>query len=75
MAASLLDKCDALVHRNLRSVTSIGPGGGNSFNSNDSANLAVGQKPKVLELANRRLVSTSSFNLFGSEVVVLTLNE
>lgn len=58
LAASLLDKCDALVHRNLRSVTSIGPGNGANFNSNDSANLAVGQKPKVLELANRRLVST-----------------
>ena len=58
LAASLLDKCDSLVHRNLRSVTSIGPNNGANFNSNDSANLAIGQKPKVLELANRRLVST-----------------
>lgn len=57
IAASLLEKSDALVHRNLRSVTSIGPNNAN-FNTNDSANLNFGQKPKVLELANRRLVST-----------------
>lgn len=46
------------MHRNLRSVTSIGPTNGTNFNTNDSANLEVGRKPKVLELANRRLVST-----------------
>ncbi|GAA5890657.1 hypothetical protein JCM6882_000614 [Rhodosporidiobolus microsporus] len=57
VAASLLDKADALVHRNLRSVTSIGPNSGN-FNTNDSANLSFGQKPKVLELAHRRVVAT-----------------
>jgi hypothetical protein len=57
LAASLLEKSDALVHRNLRSVTSIGPNSSN-FNTNDSANLSFGQKPKILELANRRLVST-----------------
>ncbi|GAA5958532.1 hypothetical protein JCM21900_005428 [Sporobolomyces salmonicolor] len=57
LAASLLDKSDALVHRNLRSVTSIGPNSSN-FNTNDSANLSFGQKPKVLELAHRRLVQT-----------------
>jgi hypothetical protein len=58
LSASLLEKCDALVHRNLRSVTSIGPGNGANFNTNDSANLEIGRKPKVLELANRRIVST-----------------
>ncbi|BGP33006.1 hypothetical protein JCM10296v2_004795 [Rhodotorula toruloides] len=57
LAASLLDKSDALVHRNLRSVTSIGPNSGN-FAVNDSANLSFGQKPKVLELAHRRVVQT-----------------
>ena len=57
LAASLLEKSDALVHRNLRSVTSIGPNSSN-FSGEDSANLSFGQKPKVLELANRRLVST-----------------
>ncbi|TKA58533.1 hypothetical protein B0A53_00274 [Rhodotorula sp. CCFEE 5036] len=57
VAASLLDKSDALVHRNLRSVTSIGHSSGN-FNTNDSANLAFGQKPKVLELAQRRVTTT-----------------
>ncbi|BGP17250.1 hypothetical protein JCM10213v2_005268 [Rhodosporidiobolus nylandii] len=57
LAASLLDKADSLVHRNLRSVTSIGPNSGN-FNTNDSANLSFGQKPKVLELAHRRIVQT-----------------
>ncbi|KAM0789642.1 hypothetical protein ACM66B_000446 [Microbotryomycetes sp. NB124-2] len=57
LAASLLEKCDSLVHRNLRSVTSIGPNQ-NNFNTNDSANLSFGQKPKILELANRRLVQT-----------------
>ncbi|KAK4054299.1 hypothetical protein OIO90_003532 [Microbotryomycetes sp. JL221] len=57
LAASLLEKCDSLVHRNLRSVTSIGPNNSN-FNTNDSANLSFGQKPKILELANRRLVQT-----------------
>ncbi|GAA5992393.1 hypothetical protein JCM10908_000461 [Rhodotorula pacifica] len=57
VAASLLDKSDALVHRNLRSVTSIGHSSG-SFNTNDSANLAFGQKPKVLELAQRRVTTT-----------------
>ncbi|GAA5824324.1 hypothetical protein JCM11251_000377 [Rhodosporidiobolus azoricus] len=57
VAASLLDKADALVHRNLRSVTSIGPNSG-AFNTNDSANLSFGQKPKVLELAHRRVVAT-----------------
>ena len=57
LASSLLDKCDSLIHRNLRSVTSINANAAN-FNTNDSANLAIGQKPKVLEVANRRLVST-----------------
>ncbi|GAA6052088.1 hypothetical protein JCM3770_006625 [Rhodotorula araucariae] len=57
LAASLLDKSESLVHRNLRSVTSIGPNSGN-FNTNDSANLSFGQKPKVLELAQRRVVQT-----------------
>ncbi|KAL8283286.1 hypothetical protein RQP46_005696 [Phenoliferia psychrophenolica] len=58
LAASLLDKCDGLIKVNLRSVTSIGPNSGANFNTNDSANLNFGQKPKVLELANRRLVTT-----------------
>lgn len=58
LAASLLDKCDGLIRVNLRSVTSIGPNNGANFNTNDSANLNFGQKPKVLELANRRLVTT-----------------
>ncbi|KAK4704827.1 hypothetical protein P7C70_g1391, partial [Phenoliferia sp. Uapishka_3] len=58
LAASLLDKCDGLIKVNLRSVTSIGPNNGANFNTNDSANLNFGQKPKVLELANRRLVTT-----------------
>ncbi|GAA5935019.1 uncharacterized protein JCM15063_003129 [Sporobolomyces koalae] len=57
VAASLLEKSDALVHRNLRSVTSMGPNTSN-FNTNDSANLSFGAKPKVLELAHRRLVQT-----------------
>ena len=57
LAASILEKTDALVHRNLRSVTSIGPNN-SSFNGNENANLSFGQKPKILELANRRLVST-----------------
>jgi len=57
LAASLLEKSDALVHRNLRSVTSMGPHNSN-FNTNDSANLSFGAKPKVLELAHRRLVQT-----------------
>ncbi|GAA5875165.1 hypothetical protein JCM3774_001659 [Rhodotorula dairenensis] len=57
VAASLLDKSDALVHRNLRSVTSIGHSS-NSFNMNDSANLAFGHKPKALELAQRRVTTT-----------------
>ncbi|GAA5876682.1 hypothetical protein JCM16303_003625 [Sporobolomyces ruberrimus] len=57
IAASLLEKNDALVHRNLRSVTSMGPNTSN-FNTNDSANLSFGAKPKILELAHRRLVQT-----------------
>ncbi|GAA5909364.1 DUF1765 domain-containing protein [Sporobolomyces salmoneus] len=57
VAASLLEKTDALVHRNLRSVTSMGPNTSN-FNTNDSANLSFGAKPKILELAHRRLVQT-----------------
>lgn len=57
VAASMLDKSDALVHRNLRSVTSISQNNG-AFNSNDSANLSFGQKPKVLELAQRRVTTT-----------------
>ena len=57
LSASLLDKLDALVHRNLRSVTSISLNN-STFNTNDSATPSYGQKPKVLELANRRLVST-----------------
>ncbi|BGP54940.1 hypothetical protein JCM8202v2_002527 [Rhodotorula sphaerocarpa] len=57
VAASLLDKSDALVHRNLRSVTSIGHPNSN-FDTNDSANLSFGQKPKVLELAQRRVTTT-----------------
>jgi hypothetical protein len=57
LAASLLEKIDSLIHRNLRSVTTLGPSTGN-FNSQDSANLSMGAKPKVLEHANRRVVST-----------------
>ncbi|SCZ89139.1 BZ3500_MvSof-1268-A1-R1_Chr9g10305 [Microbotryum saponariae] len=57
LAASILEKTDALIHRNLRSVTSITPNNSN-FNTNDSANLSFGQKPKILELANRRVVAT-----------------
>jgi hypothetical protein len=57
LAASLLEKVDSLIHRNLRSVTTLGPSNGN-FNSQDSANLSMGAKPKVLEHANRRVVST-----------------
>ncbi|CAH7689971.1 hypothetical protein PPACK8108_LOCUS25169, partial [Phakopsora pachyrhizi] len=58
IAASFLDKCDSLVHRSLRSVTTLGPNA-NNFNAGESANLAMGAKPKVLELAHRRLVSTA----------------
>lgn len=57
IAASLLEKIDSLIHRNLRSVTTLGPGN-NNFSSNDSANMSMGTKPKVLEHLNRRVVST-----------------
>lgn len=57
LAASLLEKIDSLVHRNLRSVTTLGPNNGN-FSTQDSANMSMGAKPKVLEMANRRVVST-----------------
>ena len=57
LAASLLEKIDSLIHRNLRSVTTLGPNSGN-FNTQDSANMSMGAKPKVLEHANRRVVST-----------------
>jgi hypothetical protein len=57
LAASLLEKLDSLVHRNLRSVTTQGPNSAN-FSTNDSANISMGAKPKVLEVANRRVVST-----------------
>ncbi|KAG0142291.1 hypothetical protein CROQUDRAFT_97701 [Cronartium quercuum f. sp. fusiforme G11] len=65
IAASFLDKCDALVHRSLRSVTTLGPNA-NNFNAGESANLAMGAKPKVLELAHRRLVSTALDIVGGS---------
>ncbi|GAA5859845.1 hypothetical protein JCM8547_004356 [Rhodosporidiobolus lusitaniae] len=65
LAASILDKAESLVHRNLRSVTSIGPNSG-AFNTNDSANLSFGQKPKVLELAHRRIVQTMLDIIGGS---------
>lgn len=57
IAASLLEKIDSLIHRNLRSVTTLGPSN-NNFSSNDSANMSMGTKPKVLEHLNRRVVST-----------------
>lgn len=65
VAASFLDKCDSLVHRSLRSVTTLGPTA-NNFNAGESANLAMGAKPKVLELAHRRLVSTALDIVGGS---------
>ncbi|KAH9814873.1 hypothetical protein DFH28DRAFT_285138 [Melampsora americana] len=65
IAASFLDKCDSLVHRSLRSVTTLGPNT-NSFNAGESANLAMGAKPKVLELAHRRLISTALDIVGGS---------
>lgn len=65
VAASFLDKCDSLVHRSLRSVTTLGPSS-NNFNAGESANLAMGAKPKVLELAHRRLVSTALEIVGGS---------
>lgn len=58
LAASLLEKADSLVHRNLRSVTTLGPNSGANFSTIDSANLSTGAKPKVLEAANRRVVTT-----------------
>lgn len=73
LAASLLDKSDALVHRNLRSVTSIGPNSGN-FAVNDSANLSFGQKPKVLELAHRRVVQTM-VDIYGGATPASTTDE
>lgn len=57
IAASLLEKVDSLIHRNLRSVTTLGPNN-NNFSSSDSANLSMGSKPKVLEHLNRRVVTT-----------------
>lgn len=74
VAASLLEKSDALVHRNLRSVTSIGPNNSN-FNTNDSANLSFGQKPKILELANRRVVQTMLDVVGGPPIAPGDLNE
>ncbi|KAA1137603.1 hypothetical protein PGTUg99_008638 [Puccinia graminis f. sp. tritici] len=65
VSASFLDKCDSLVHRSLRSVTTLGPTA-NNFNAGESANLAMGAKPKVLELAHRRLVSTALDIVGGS---------
>lgn len=65
VAASFLDKCDSLVHRSLRSVTTLGPTA-NNFSAGESANLAMGAKPKVLELAHRRLVSTALDIVGGS---------
>lgn len=65
VAASFLDKCDSLVHRSLRSVTTLGPNS-NNFSAGESANLAMGAKPKVLELAHRRLVSTALEIVGGS---------
>ncbi|MBW0578334.1 hypothetical protein O181_118049, partial [Austropuccinia psidii MF-1] len=47
----------------LRSVTTLGPSS-NNFNAGESANLATGAKPKVLELAHRQLVSTA-LDIFG----------
>lgn len=57
LAASLLEKVDSLIHRNLRSVTTLGPNN-NNLNTQESANLSMAAKPKVLEHANRRVVST-----------------
>ncbi|POW01222.1 hypothetical protein PSTT_12622 [Puccinia striiformis] len=65
VSASFLDKCDSLVHRSLRSVTTLGPTA-NNFNAGESANLVMGAKPKVLELAHRRLVSTALDIVGGS---------
>lgn len=65
MTASFLDKCDSLVHRSLRSVTTMGPNNAN-FNAGESANLAMGAKPRILELAHRRLVSTALDIVGGS---------
>lgn len=73
LAASLLDKSDALVHRNLRAVTSIGPNSGN-FAINDSANLSFGQKPKVLELAHRRVVQTM-VDIYGGATLAAAAEE
>ncbi|KPV76862.1 uncharacterized protein RHOBADRAFT_51847 [Rhodotorula graminis WP1] len=66
LAASLLEKIDSLVHRSLRTFTSLGPASSN-FNTNDSANLSFGQKPKVLEHAQRRVVTTLVEIVGGSE--------
>ncbi|WAR54847.1 hypothetical protein PtB15_4B465 [Puccinia triticina] len=65
VSASFMDKCDSLVHRSLRSVTTLGPTT-SSFNAGESANLAIGAKPKVLELAHRWLVSTALDIVGGS---------
>lgn len=71
LAASLLEKVDSLVHRSMRTATSIGAQSGN-FNTNDSANLSFGQKPKVLELAQRRVVATLSDIVGGPPSALLT---
>ncbi|GAA5844902.1 hypothetical protein JCM9279_000039 [Rhodotorula babjevae] len=73
LAASLLEKIDSLVHRSLRTSTSIGPTS-SSFNTNDSANLSFGTKPKVLELAQRR-VSSTLIEIVGGSPSAVTMEE
>jgi hypothetical protein len=51
----MLEKADSLIHRNLRSVTTVGP---TAFNAQDSAMLSVSAKPKAYDALNRRLVTT-----------------
>lgn len=61
------------MHRSLRTFTSMGPTS-SSFNTNDSANLSFGQKPKVLELAQRR-VGTTIIEIVGGSSSTVTADE
>ncbi|GAA94675.1 uncharacterized protein L969DRAFT_87615 [Mixia osmundae IAM 14324] len=57
VTASVLEKLDALVHRNMRSVTTLSPSG-TDFSMSDHAQLAMGAKPKVLDMAHRRIATS-----------------
>ena len=74
VAASLLEKAESLVHRNMRSVTTLGPNSG-TFNTLDSATMSTGAKPKVLEMVNRRVVSTMLDIVGGPAARPLPLDE